>query len=641
MKALRARICAFMKTGGPSLGVGAFLVAGLVLLAAFGLGAWAERPPTAAASPAGYAASGSFANAQKADPQKGDRPKRDTRSSEIAVRLKPGAALPDLSGFGLTDARPLGFSDIYVLDLASAGMPEEDVLARVESLPGVEWAEGEVFRSPCIIPDDTYFSPSSQWPKGQWGSHRVGLPQAWDTTTGAQEVIVAIIDTGLNKDLPDFAGRIVYPCSVEEGEPQTAWPHWQDLHGHGTGVAGVAVAQGNNGTGIAGVAWNVKIMPVKMGNDRVIASVLVRGIEWAVDHGADVINISFTGDESSKAEEEAIRYALDRGVVVVAAGGNKVGQPIGYPAALPGVIGVSATDDRDLLYSSSAGSGLDMAAPGSKIVTYDAQKLRLTHGTSFAAPMVSGVVALMLSIDPGLTPTKVGSILANTAEDLGPPGWDQGYGWGLLDAAKAVGKVAAEASTTTSTTTPPLPNPDQLFRDVSDSNTPYVRQIETLARLSVVNGVGEGLFRPGSPVYRQQFAKMVVLTLGHPVSTADTAPFTDVERGKDGGLYPYHHVAVAWKKGITRGVTTTLFDPYKNITRAQMITMVARAVDFPEPPAGYKPPFSDFSKEHYPSARRAAYAGALSTLEGMGPGYDFFAPASRGEVCALLYEVLP
>ena len=147
-------------------------------------------------------------------------------------------------------------------------------------------------------------------------------------------------------------------------------------------------------------------------------------------------------------------------------------------------------------------------------------------------------------------------------------------------------------------------------------------------------------FRPNDLVKRQQFAKMIVLTLGYPVTESDTCTFTDVVH-TPGELYPYHYVAVAYQKGITAGTKPPLyFSPYGQLTRAQMITMVVRATQLPDPPADYIPPFANFSAVHYPYARKAAYAGLLDALVGAGPGYDFLAPATRGEVCALLAPLL-
>ena len=179
------------------------------------------------------------------------------------------------------------------------------------------------------------------------------------------------------------------------------------------------------------------------------------------------------------------------------------------------------------------------------------------------------------------------------------------------------------------------------FSDVGSS--PYGRAIESLARAGIISGYPDGTFRPDAPVTRQQFAKMVVKSLGLPVSPSDDCPFVDVGSHMDptDPLYPDRYVAVCAAHGITEGKTPTVFGPYDNMTRAQLITMVARAADLPEPPADFAPVFGNFSSDHYPWARKAAYAGLLDGLQGTGPSYGFWAPASRGEVAQILYDMMP
>ncbi|MFH0916295.1 MAG: PQQ-dependent sugar dehydrogenase [bacterium] len=177
------------------------------------------------------------------------------------------------------------------------------------------------------------------------------------------------------------------------------------------------------------------------------------------------------------------------------------------------------------------------------------------------------------------------------------------------------------------------------FSDIASS--PYQAAILDLASRGVIDGFPDGTFRPESPVTRQQFAKMIVKSLGLPVSQSDISPFVDVGSNMDptDPLYPDHYVAVCFAYGITQGKTPTTFGPYANMTHAQLITMVARAADLPEPPADYTPPFGDFSPDHYSWARKAAYAGLLSGLQGIGPEYDFLAQATRGEVAQTLHDL--
>ena len=191
--------------------------------------------------------------------------------------------------------------------------------------------------------------------------------------------------------------------------------------------------------------------------------------------------------------------------------------------------------------------------------------------------------------------------------------------------------------TTTSTTALPAPS----FSDVSAA-TPYNASILDLARCHIVNGYRNGAFGPYDGVTRQQFAKMIVLALGYPLSTSVSCAFYDVQTNLDPSdpMYPYVYVATAAEQGITEGKTPHAFGPYDGVTRAELLTMVARAANLAEPPADYVPPFGDFSADHYPWARKAAFAGLLNGLQGVGPNYDFWAPATRGEVCQVLYNLL-
>lgn len=186
----------------------------------------------------------------------------------------------------------------------------------------------------------------------------------------------------------------------------------------------------------------------------------------------------------------------------------------------------------------------------------------------------------------------------------------------------------------------PLPQQAATFTDLGSS--PYRQAIEALAAAGIISGYPDGTFRPDNPVTRQQFAKIIVKTLSLPVSEADVCPFGDVPKDVDpqDPLYPDNYVAVCVAYGITTGKSPGKFAPYDKMTRAQLITMAVRAAHLPEPPADYKPPFGDFSPDHYPWARKAAYAGFLTGLEGMGAGYDFWAPASRGEVAQMIYGLL-
>ena len=180
-----------------------------------------------------------------------------------------------------------------------------------------------------------------------------------------------------------------------------------------------------------------------------------------------------------------------------------------------------------------------------------------------------------------------------------------------------------------------------IFSDVG-SGTLYAPQIVALANKGIVSGYGDGTFGPYNTVTRQQFTKMIILALGYDVPRVSSTVFIDVTSasGSDDPLYPVSYVAACAVRGITAGKTSYTFDPYGDITRAQLITMVARANGLPEPPGSYQPSFPNFSDDHYPWARKAAYAGLLDGFVGMGPSFDFSACATRAEVCLLLASLV-
>ncbi len=178
------------------------------------------------------------------------------------------------------------------------------------------------------------------------------------------------------------------------------------------------------------------------------------------------------------------------------------------------------------------------------------------------------------------------------------------------------------------------------FSDVTSTH-PYAPAIDDLAGRGIVNGFADGTFRPNSRVTRQQFAKMIVKALGLTVTGSESCPFGDVTRGLDAddALYPDKYIAVCAAKGITTGTTASTFDPGGSLTRAQLVTMVVRATGLAAAPSSYSPAFGTFDATHYPWARKAAYAGLLDGLQGMGPGYKFLAFATRGEVAEVLARI--
>jgi serine protease len=298
----------------------------------------------------------------------------------------------------------------------------------------------------------------------QWDLATMRVAEAWPKSTGAG-VTVAVIDTGVDSQHPDLAANVVSGYDAVANRAGTV----SDGNGHGTHVAGTIAAVTGNGVGVAGVAPDVKIMPVKVLSDNGSGymSDTAEGIIWAADHGAQVINMSLGGPSKTAAVSNAVAYARSKGVTVVAAAGNErqQGSPISYPGADAGVIAVAATTSADVVASySNAGSYVDVAAPGSGIISTYPTKLGKAYaslnGTSMAAPHVAAVAALLKGYQKSLTPDQIESVLKKSAVDLGKAGFDNDYGYGRVDAVAALAAVTVPTTPpTTVPTTPPTTVP--------------------------------------------------------------------------------------------------------------------------------------------------------------------------------------
>ena len=349
-----------------------------------------------------------------------------------------------------------------------------DTLLMVEALsqsPDVVQVQPNYIYHALQIPDDPLYGR-------QWNYPLINLPQAWDTTVGSSSVIVAVIDTGILASHPDFSGKLVQGYDFIDNDNNPEDPGTGVIGNssfHGTHVAGTIAAATNNATGVAGIGWNARIMPLRiLDRSGGTSSDLIQAIQYAAGlsnssgtlptQPANIINMSLGGlSVGDTLVQDAITDARDNhGIILVAAAGNDANNVPVYPAAFDGVVSVSAvTINKTLAPYSSFGSTIDVAAPGgdattdqdgdgypdailSTIGTETQSGLVYTYGfsqgTSMSSPHVAGVIALMKSEYPAMTPNEFDTLLQSglITDDIGVAGRDDSFGHGMIDAYKAV-----------------------------------------------------------------------------------------------------------------------------------------------------------------------------------------------------------
>jgi subtilisin family serine protease len=388
----------------------------------------------------------------------------DCVPGEVLLKFKPSVPIP-MKALALAALRSRVQARISPLDVYVVQIPEDATVAEmVEAFgrnPDVAYVQPNYIYRACLTPNDKYFEDQyALFNKGQQIGWVPGSPQgkpsadikatsAWEETTGVAGVVIGVIDTGVDLTHPDLKNKIKSPgYDFVNGDADAT-----DDHGHGTMVAGIAAAETNNYEGIAGVAWNSKILPVKVLNQYGSGSTvaIVNGILWAVDNGAQILNLSFGAPAKDNAVEEALKYAFEtKGAFIAAAAGND-NTAVYYPAAYDRyVCATAATDYNDQRTTwSNFGPEIDVAAPGDKIITtYPValtpagfQPYKFQDGTSMASAHVAGLAALIRGIKPSLTPSDVMNIIRYAADDVNSSiykGRDVFIGYGRINMEKAL-----------------------------------------------------------------------------------------------------------------------------------------------------------------------------------------------------------
>jgi serine protease len=325
----------------------------------------------------------------------------------------------------------------YLLETSIDISSLREELSKIPGFLGIEPHRLMILSS--FTPNDRYFSD-------QWNLRLIRVPEAWSVTRGSDIITIAVIDSGVDLSHEDLQGIFVPGYDFIENDTIP-----QDDDGHGTHVVGIIAALTNNNKGVAGVTWgqNVKIMPLKVFDNNATTTHfhVAKAFVYAVDHGAKIINASLGSRGSSDLLQAAVRYAYQNDVVMVCAAGNDRSYGIRYPAAYPETIAVGAvtldSNERPTRASySNYGPELDVVAPGGDenqgiLSTWINGRYDYAAGTSMATPHVTGIVALMIS--RGIVGVEnIRNLLRATAIDLGPQGYDNYYGAGLVDAYSAV-----------------------------------------------------------------------------------------------------------------------------------------------------------------------------------------------------------
>lgn len=379
------------------------------------------------------------------------------------------SAPTELDGAGIAAHRASRVNPDRSVVVAKGGRAAE-VAARLEADPRVATVVPDAIGRSLDWPDPLSEPADPLWDQWQADMRRIGMPSAWSITTGSPDVVVAVLDTGYERTHEDLASVPI----VHRYNSRTGTTSVTDGYGHGTHVAGTIAAATNNSTGVASMAPGVTIMPVKVLDSDGYGywSDFLEGVDWAVDHGADIINMSLGSYLSAKqiaAWQPTFTRAWEAGTMVIAAAGNNDNNTLFYPASFANVVSVSATTNNDTKASfSSYGSAVDISAPGVSIAsTYRDNTYWAMSGTSMATPHVAGLAALIRSIHPEFTISEVETAIKSTALDLGNAGRDNVFGYGRIRAPLALAWLPPDVTPPTAALAAPLAGEDGVHETVT------------------------------------------------------------------------------------------------------------------------------------------------------------------------------
>ncbi len=352
------------------------------------------------------------------------------RQATVKFKEKPSQKAMEILRKEINGEVAKQLDSTYIFKSDTLSTPK--LISYFDSRNDVEFAEPNyLYLQNEIVTDDEFYR------QYQWNLPAIGTEKGWEITRGKEEVIIAVIDTGIDIQHPDLAGRLLEGHNILKDSPNPV-----DDNGHGTHVAGIIASKTNNGLGVAGMTWYNKIMPIKaMNADGYGTSFdVAQGIRWATDHGADVINLSLGNYKESKALAEAIDYAYEKDVVLVAASGNDNTNQISYPAAFDNVLSVAAVNANIRRADfSNYGDYIDVAAPGVDIAsTYIDNQYASLSGTSMATPHVAALAGLIRSSQPELKNSEVMQIIKDTTDDVGRVGKDPYTGHGVINVSAAL-----------------------------------------------------------------------------------------------------------------------------------------------------------------------------------------------------------